>query len=306
MTINYEQVDNVIRDIIFTINALKAANNQLESEISRLSNCNGTEENSHDHSSQIRRMKEIININTKMIQQLEIICNGLSNFKSDVFKKDIDLSRLFENNDLLEKIMQRVIPSYECSCEDEQVLTDKETTNGEELVEGMGKEALFLEDEKMKQIYVSPDFCFSQLGKTKDRNKENREDDWWSNVNGEECCAATGLATMLSINKGCIIYPTQIEIDENSNVKSWDENGVKIIQGNEKCLEQISENLNNGKATLVNSGTHWVTVIGLQDKNNAVVESNLIIIDPWDGEMYNWTVGKNGIGDEISRCVTEK
>ena len=38
MTINYEQVDNVIRNIIFTINALKTANNQLESEVSRLSN----------------------------------------------------------------------------------------------------------------------------------------------------------------------------------------------------------------------------------------------------------------------------
>ena len=31
-----------------------------------------------------------------------------------------------------------------------------------------------------------------------------------------------------------------------------------------------------------------------------------MIIDPWDGEPYNWTVGKHGIGDEISRCVTEK
>jgi len=122
--VNYGKVDNVIRNIIFTINALKTANNQLESEISRLSNCKGTTENPHDHSSEIASIRKTIDNNEEKIKKLEIIYNGLSNFKSDVFKKDIDLSRLFENNDLLEKIIQMVIPPYKCPYEDEQMSKD--------------------------------------------------------------------------------------------------------------------------------------------------------------------------------------
>lgn len=145
MIVNYGKVDNVIRNIIFTINALKTANNQLESEISRLSNCKGTTENPHDHSSEIASIRKTIDNNEEKIKKLDSICNGLSNFKSDVFKKDIDLSRLFENNDLLEKIMQKVISPYKCPYEDEQMLTDEETTNGEGFVEGMGRKNKYLE-----------------------------------------------------------------------------------------------------------------------------------------------------------------
>ncbi len=92
MTINYEQVDNVIRNIIFTINALKAANNQLESEISRLSNCNGTAENPHNHSSEIASIRKTIDNNEEKIKKLDSIWKGLTSFKDNVILKDSELA----------------------------------------------------------------------------------------------------------------------------------------------------------------------------------------------------------------------
>lgn len=92
MTINYEQVDNAIRNIIFTINALKTANNQLESEISRLSNCNGTAENPHNHSSEIASIRKTIDNNEEKIKKLDSICKGLTSFKDNVILKDSELA----------------------------------------------------------------------------------------------------------------------------------------------------------------------------------------------------------------------
>lgn len=272
MIINYEQVDNVIRDIIFTINALKAANNQLESEISRLSNCNGTEENSHDHSSQIRRMKEIININTKMIQQLEIICNGLSNFKSDVFKKDIDLSRLFENNDLLEKIMQRVIPSYECSCEDEQVLTDKETTNGEELVEGMeNKYNINLADGKMDCIRC--------------QSTDDNVSRYTGEYNGWNGCISTSLAGMLRINNG-----VSADVPANKIIISKSDGSFP-----EKTSQEYSDFSFETYANLEQGDALRIIKEQLYDNKVCVVK-----LDNGSGENDGHTVVCSGIRDGIS------
>ncbi|MGN0654214.1 MAG: hypothetical protein ACI4KD_04790 [Oscillospiraceae bacterium] len=200
MTINFEQVDNVIRNIIFTINALSMTNNQLESEASRLSKCNGTKENPHNHSAQIASIRKIIYNNKEKIEQLKSICEDLKAFKENAISGDKRLADLIDSPEKFAAYMAGVLNSYgqisiNSKSDYDMFMEAKELVEvvgiefiertGVKMVDGMkNKYNINLADGKMDCIR-----CQST------KAKDGEYPGWYG-------CVSTSLAAMLRINNG--------------------------------------------------------------------------------------------------------
>lgn len=77
-TMNYKQANETQLNIEKIISDLQQQNNELSSEISRLSSCRGTKENPHNHDAEIAALSAQIQTNNNWIDQLHTLKQGIA------------------------------------------------------------------------------------------------------------------------------------------------------------------------------------------------------------------------------------
>ncbi len=93
---NNQAVENVKSNIASQIAALENEINDMQQTISRLENCNGTEENPHNHSSEIGSLNAQISANEELIRQLTELLKAVTEAKETMEEADRRLRELVE------------------------------------------------------------------------------------------------------------------------------------------------------------------------------------------------------------------
>lgn len=147
---------------------------------------------------------------------------------------------------------------------------------------------------------------------------------WWDNeVNhdGHDECMRTATATMVSINSGVTVEPTDVidgsngvYFENNSYVgrttkNSYNNNeepgfSLYFLNSQTNLINAVNNELKNNRAVMVktktNSGIdHWVTITGTKNGKPATSYYDLVGVDPW----YNGTNSHNphdGTGTEAN------
>ena len=93
---NNQAVENVKSNIASQIVALQNEINDMQQTISRLENCNGTKENPHNHSSEIRSLDAQISANEELIRQLTELLIAVTEAEKTMEEADRRLRELVE------------------------------------------------------------------------------------------------------------------------------------------------------------------------------------------------------------------
>ena len=93
---NNQTVENVKSNIQSQIVALENEINNMQQTISRLKNCNGTEENPHNHSSEIGSLNAQISANQALIEKLRSLLEAVTEAKETMEEADRRLRELVE------------------------------------------------------------------------------------------------------------------------------------------------------------------------------------------------------------------
>ena len=93
---NNQAVENVKSNIASQIVALENEINNMQQTISRLENCKGTEENPHNHSSEIGSLNEQISANQELIRQLTELLIAVTEAEKTMEEADRRLRELVE------------------------------------------------------------------------------------------------------------------------------------------------------------------------------------------------------------------
>ncbi len=93
---NNQAVENVKSNIASQIAALQNEINDMQQTVSRLKNCKGTEENPHNHSSEIGSLNEQISANQELIRQLTELLIAVTEAEKTMEEADRRLRELVE------------------------------------------------------------------------------------------------------------------------------------------------------------------------------------------------------------------
>ena len=93
---NKQAVEDVKRNIESQIATLQNEINDMQQTISRLSSCNGTKENPHNHSSEIGSLRSQISANQSTIEQLRSLLKAVMDAKTTMEEADRRLRELVE------------------------------------------------------------------------------------------------------------------------------------------------------------------------------------------------------------------
>ena len=111
-TMNYKQANETQLNIEKIINDLQQQNNELSSEISRLSSCRGTKENPHNHDAEIAALSAQIQANNNWINQLSTLKQGIADLTELAQKTDknlvVYLNELFLKQNCNKKIAEEI------------------------------------------------------------------------------------------------------------------------------------------------------------------------------------------------------
>lgn len=150
---------------------------------------------------------------------------------------------------------------------------------------------------------------------------------WGFENEGKQSCMRTATATLVSINSGVNVEPTDVtygvdEVKVNGNIIERNENktsndyanGVEsgltlyTLNNQTDLINAVNNELKNNRAVMVKTKTnsgydHWVTITGTKNGKPATSYNDLVGVDPWynGGNSHN---PQSGILDSSSSAYS--